>query len=329
VKPRTLGQGLEVSPIGLGCMGITMSFGPPMRRDDAIRLIRAASDRGITLFDTAEIYGPFANEDLLGEALAPIRDQVVIATKFGFHVGEEGGYSRQLDSRPARIRTSVEGSLRRLRTDCIDLYYQHRVDPKVPMEDVAGTIKDLVAEGKVKHFGLCEASVESIRRAHAIHPVTALQSEYSLWYREPEVEVLPLLDELGIGFVPFAPLGKGFLTGTVAPGDIFGADDFRSTQPRFSAENMRANSVFVDLIRSVAAQRNATPAQVALAWLMAQRPWIVPIPGTTKITRIEENIASANLILAADELMAIDKALAGMETQGDRYPASHMALSGR
>ena len=310
-------------------MGMTMSFGAPMDREDAIRLIRAAVDMGITMFDTAEIYGPFANEEQLGEALAPVRDQVVIGTKFGFHVGEDGGYSRVVDSSPASIRASVEGSLKRLRSDHIDLYYQHRVDPNVPIEDVAGIVRDLVAEGKVLHFGLCEAGADSIRRAHAVYPVTALQSEYSLWWREPESTVLPVLEELGVGFVPFAPLGKGFLTGTVPSDRVFGADDFRSTQPRFTSENMRANSVFIDLIRSVAGQKGATTAQVALSWLMAQRPSIVPIPGTTKVGRVVENIAAADLILAADELVAINDALAALETQGDRYPVSHMNMSGR
>lgn len=330
MKKRTLGQGLEVSAIGLGCMGMSAAFGPAMDRAEAIKLIRAAVDRGVTFFDTAEVYGPYVNEELVGEALKPVREQVVIATKFGFNIeSSQGGFAPQPLSRPDHIRTVVEGSLKRLQTDYIDLYYQHRVDPNTPMEDVAGTIKDLVGQGKIRHFGLSEAGVQSIRRAHAVHPVTALQSEYSLWFREPEREIIPLLEELGIGFVPFAPLGKGFLTGTVSAEQRFGADDFRARQPRFSAENRRANQVFVDVITMVAARTDATAAQVALAWLLAQRDWIVPIPGTTKLHRVEENIAAAEIALGEDDLKTIAAALAGVEMAGDRYPPDNKAMAGR
>ena len=329
MKKRTLGQGLEVSAIGLGCMGMSAAFGPAMDRQEAIKLIRAAVDRGVTFFDTAEVYGPYANEELVGEALKPVREQVVIATKFGFDIEGGEGFARQPLSRPDHIRKVVEGSLKRLQTDYIDLYYQHRVDPDTPMEDVAGAIKDLVNQGKVRHFGMSEAGVKSIRRAHAVHPVTALQSEYSLWFREPEREIIPLLKELGIGLVPFAPLGKGFLTGTVSADQFFGSDDFRSKQPRFSAENRRANQVFVDAINMVSKKKRATAAQIALAWVLAQKPWIVPIPGTTKLHRVEENIVSADIELEADDLQVIEAALAGVEMAGERYPPENKAMAGR
>jgi aryl-alcohol dehydrogenase-like predicted oxidoreductase len=329
MKKRTLGQGLEVSAVGLGCMGMSAAFGPAMDRSEAIKLIRAAVDRGETFFDTAEVYGPYANEELVGEALRPVREQVVIATKFGFHIEGSEGFAPQPLSRPDHIRKVVEGSLRRLQTDYIDLYYQHRVDPNTPMEDVAGAIKELVNQGKVRHFGMSEAGAQSIRRAHAVHPLTALQSEYSLWFREPENEIIPLLEELGIGLVPFAPLGKGFLTGTVSADQSFGSDDFRSKQPRFSAENRQANRVFVDVINQVAARKNATAAQIALAWLLAQKPWIAPIPGTTKLHRVEENIAAADIALDEDDLRSIETALAGVEMAGDRYPPENKAMAGR
>jgi aryl-alcohol dehydrogenase-like predicted oxidoreductase len=330
MEKRKLGRsGLEVSAIGLGCMGMSAAFGPAMDRNEAVRLLRAAVDKGVTFFDTAEVYGPYANEELVGEALRPVRDRVVIATKFGFDIENSGGFGRKPTSRPELIRKVVEGSLKRLQTDRIDLYYQHRVDPDTPMEDVAGTIKGLIAEGKVKHFGMSEAGVQSIRRAHAVQPVTALQSEYSLWYREPEKEIIPLLEELGIGFVPFAPLGKGFLTGTVTADQKFGADDFRSKQPRFSEENRKANQVFVDVINGVAAKKQATAAQVALAWLLAQKPWIVPIPGTTKLHRLEENIGAAVLKLDAADIAQIETALAHIQAKGDRYPPENKAMAGR
>lgn len=329
MKTRTLGQGLEVSAIGLGCMGMSAAYGAAMDRNEAISLIRGAFDRGVTFFDTAEVYGPYANEDLVGEALRPMRDQVVIATKFGFDIENSGGFARNTVSKPDHIRKVVEGSLKRLQTDYIDLYYQHRVDPNTPMEDVAGAIKDLIVQGKVRHFGMSEAGVHSIRRAHAVQPVTALQSEYSLWYRQPEQEIIPLLEELGIGFVPFAPLGKGFLTGTVSADQKFGTDDFRSRQPRFAAENRKANQVFADVINEVATQKQATAAQVALAWLLQQKPWIVPIPGTTKVHRVEENIAAADLDLNDNDLRSIETALAGIEMQGDRYPPENQAMAGR
>lgn len=329
MKKRILGQGLEVSAIGLGCMGMSAAYGAAMDRNEAITLIRAAFDRGVTFFDTAEVYGPYDNEELVGEALRPVRDQVVIATKFGFDIESSGGFARKTVSKPDHIRKVVEGSLKRLQTDYIDLYYQHRVDPDTPMEDVAGAIKDLIAQGKVRHFGMSEAGVQSIRRAHAVQPVTALQSEYSLWFREPEKEIVPLLDELGIGFVPFAPLGKGFLTGTVSADQEFGADDFRSKQPRFAEENRRANQIFVDVINDVASRKQATAAQVALTWLLQQKPWIVPIPGTTKLHRVEENIGSAELDLDSTDLRAIETALKGVEMQGDRYPPENKAMAGR
>src|SRR4051794_17457408 len=307
MNTRTLGQGLEVSAIGLGCMGMSQSFPPIPDRDDSIALIRAAVERGVTFFDTAQVYGPFDNEEIVGEALEPVRDQVVIATKFGFELST--GTSTGTDSRPETIRSSVEDSLRRLRTDYIDLLYQHRVDPNVPIEDVAGTIKELIGQGKVRHFGLSEAGVQTIRRAHAVQPVTALQSEYSLWWREPEDAILPTLAELGIGFVPFSPLGKGFLTGTIAPDTQFGSGDFRNTVPRFTDPAARtANLAYVELVRSIAERKGATPAQIALAWVLAQRPWIVPIPGTTKLHRLEENNAAAELALTENDLREIQDA---------------------
>ena len=329
VQTRTLGNsGLEVSALGLGCMGLSFSFGPPPERRQAIAVIRAAAERGVTFFDTAQVYGPFENEELVGEALAPFRGRVVIATKFGFDYDDEGK-TRGLSSRPEHIRRMTEGSLRRLGVDAIDLYYQHRVDPNVPIEEVAGTIRDLIAEGKVKHFGLSEAGVRTIRRAHAVQPVTALQSEYSLWWREPEEEILPLLEELGIGFVPFSPLGKGFLTGKIDESTTFDSTDFRNTVPRFSAENRKANQVLVDLVTSIAARKRATPAQVALAWLLAQKPWIVPIPGTTKLHRLEENLGGAELRLTLDDLREIEGAIAGIAVQGHRYGESSQRMIDR
>jgi len=319
MKKRKLGSnGLEVSAIGLGCMGLSFGYGAPTNKQDAIQLIRAAVDLGVTFFDTAECYGPFTNEELVGEALAPYRNKLAIATKFGF---QEGDSHKGLDSRPERIRAVVEASLKRLKTDYIDLFYQHRVDPKVPMEDVAGMVKDLIAEGKVKHFGLSEAGVESIRRAHAVQPVTALQSEYSLWWREPEKEILSTLEELGIGLVPFSPLGKGFLTGKIDENTVFDKSDFRNIVPRFNEENRKANQKLVDLLSDIAKQKEATPAQIALAWLLAQKPWIVPIPGTSKIHRLEENLGAANVELSTMEINEIDKAFALIPVQGDRYPA--------
>jgi aryl-alcohol dehydrogenase-like predicted oxidoreductase len=308
---------LEVSAIGLGCMGMSFAFGPPPDKQEMISLIRAAADRGVTLFDTAQVYGPLTNEELVGEALEPVRDQVVIATKFGFDLKGAIGPGA-LDSRPATIRRSVEGSLRRLRTDTIDLLYQHRVDPNVPIEDVAGTVKDLIDEGKARHFGLSEAGVQTIRRAHAVQPVTALQSEYSLWWREPEQAILPTLEELGIGLVPFSPLGKGFLTGTIDTSTEFSSDDYRNTVPRFTdPEARQANLAFVALLTEIAERKQATPAQIALAWLLAQKPWIVPIPGTTKMHRLEENLAAADIELTPEELREIDDAQ--IEAEGARY----------
>jgi aryl-alcohol dehydrogenase-like predicted oxidoreductase len=322
MKKRMLGKsGLEVSAIGLGCMGISQSYGAALPLSDALTLIRGAFERGITFFDTAEVYGPYKNEEVVGEALQPIRDRVVIATKFGFDI--EGGGA--MDSTPQRIRAAVEGSLKRLKTDRIDLLYQHRVDPNVPMEDVAGTIKKLIGEGKVLHFGLSEAGVKNIRRAHAVQPVAALQSEYSLWWREPEDEILPVLEELGIGFVPFSPLGKGFLTGTVSKDASFGKDDFRSSVPRFTKENLAANQAVVDAVSSIARDKNVTPAQLALAWVLSQKPWIVPIPGTTKLHRVEENIGAPDIELSRDDLAAIDGALSGIAIAGDRYSPQHQA----
>lgn len=317
MKTRTLGNsGLEVSALGLGCMGLSFGYGTPTDKQEAIALIRAAFEKGVTFFDTAECYGPFTNEEIVGEALQPFRKDVVIATKFGF---QDGDSTKGLDSSPKKIRLVVEASLKRLKTDYIDLFYQHRVDPNVPIEEVAGTIKELIAEGKVKHFGLSEASVETIRRAHTVQPVTALQSEYSLFYREPEKEIIPALEELGIGFVPFSPLGKGFLTGAINENTKFESSDFRNIVPRFSEENRKANQVLVDLVKDIAAQKQATPAQVALAWLLAQKPWIVPIPGTTKLNRLEENIGGASVNLNQDELNTIHTALNNIEIVGARY----------
>ena len=324
MKTRTLGSDLKVSALGLGCMGMSVNAGPPGDPVEMTALMRAAVDRGVTFFDTAEIYGPFANEELVGAALEPVRDKVVIATKFGWELDGRG-----LNSRPAHIKEVAEGSLRRLRTDVIDLFYQHRVDPNVPIEDVAGAVKDLIAEGKVRHFGLSEAGVDAIHRAHAVQPVAALQSEYSLWWRQPERDILPALEELGIGFVPFGPLGKGFLTGTIDETTTFGGDDFRLTQPRFSPEARRANKALVDVIAQLAAQKKATSAQIALAWLLAQKPWIVPIPGTTKLHRLEENLVAANLDLTPADLREIDGALAAITIHGERYPAWMLQLIGR
>jgi aryl-alcohol dehydrogenase-like predicted oxidoreductase len=321
MKTRKLGtSGLEVSTIGLGCMGLSHGVGPATDRTHAVALIRAATDRGVTFFDTAQVYGPFTNEEIVGEALAPYRDRVVIATKFGFDFDANGRQTGKLDSRPATIRRSTEDSLRRLRTDHIDLLYQHRVDKDVPIEDVAGTVKQLITEGKVMHFGLSEAGVHTIRRAHDVHPVTALQSEYSLWWREPEQEILPTLEQLGIGFVAFSPLGKGFLTGTVDETTQFDSTDFRNTVPRFSAENRRANKTVVDQVGEIAATKGATPAQLALAWVLAQRPWIVPIPGTTKLHRLEENLGAANVELSADDLRRINDSK--ITVRGERYSES-------
>ena len=321
MKTRKLGtSGLEVSTIGLGCMGLSHGVGPATDRTHAVALIRAATDRGVTFFDTAQVYGPFTNEEIVGEALAPYRDRVVIATKFGFDFDANGRQTGKLDSRPATIRRSTEDSLRRLRTDHIDLLYQHRVDKDVPIEDVAGTVKQLITEGKVMHFGLSEAGVHTIRRAHDVHPVTALQSEYSLWWREPEQEILPALEQLGIGFVAFSPLGKGFLTGTVDETTQFDSTDFRNTVPRFSAENRRANKTVVDQVGEIAATKGATPAQLALAWVLAQRPWIVPIPGTTKLHRLDENFGAANVELSADDLRRINDSK--ITVRGERYSES-------
>jgi aryl-alcohol dehydrogenase-like predicted oxidoreductase len=326
---RKLGNSsLEVSALGLGCMGLSHGYGPATDTQEAVSLIRSAVDRGVTFFDTAEVYGPYLNEQVVGEALAPVRDQVVIATKFGFTFGDDNK-QQILNSRPEHIRVAVEGSLRRLKTDFIDLLYQHRVDPDVPIEDVADTVKALIQEGKVKHFGLSEAGAQTIRRAHAVQPVTALQSEYSLWWREPEQEILPTLQELGIGLVPFSPLGKGFLTGAVSADASFGNDDFRSIVPRFSQEALQANQGLVILIRKIAAQKEATPAQIALAWLLAQAPWIVPIPGTTKLHRLEENLGGASITLTEVELKTIDAALAQIRIEGERYPEALKARVGR
>ena len=326
MKKRTLGQNLEVSAIGLGCMGMSQSFPPIPERKDSLALIRAAVEQGVTFFDTAQVYGPFDNEELVGQALEPVRDQVVIATKFGWELST--GTPSGLDSRPETIRSSVDDSLRRLRTDRIDLLYQHRVDPNVPIEDVAGTVKGLVEEGKVEHFGLSEAGVETIRRAHAVQPVTALQSEYSLWWREPENAILPTLEELGIGFVPFSPLGKGFLTGTISPDTEFESGDFRNTIPRFTDRDAReTNLAFVELLGAIADRRGSTPAQIALAWVLRRKQWIVPIPGTTKLHRLEENVAAADIELTADELSEIDEAQ--IEARGARYPEAQQRLIDR
>ncbi len=327
MQTRTLGNsGLDVSALGLGCMGLTHAYGQPVRTADGIALIRAAFERGVTFFDTAEVYGPYTNEDLLGQALAPIREQVVIATKFGFR---DADGSKGVDSRPQNIRAVAEASLKRLRTDRIDLFYQHRVDPAVPMEDVAGTVRELIAEGKVKHFGLSEAGVDSIRRAHAVQPVAALQSEYSLWWREPEREILPLLEELGIGFVPFSPLGRGFLTGAMDASTTFAANDFRSALPRFSEENRRANAGLLDVIRGLASAKGVSNAQIALAWLLARKPWIVPIPGTTKLHRLEENIGATEVVLDAGDMANITRALDAITVVGERYPQQLQRTTGR
>ena len=326
MQKRKLGNSnLEVSAIGLGCMGMSDSYGRPADRQEMIGLLRSAVERGVTFFDTAEVYGPFTNEELVGEALAPLHDQVVIATKFGFKLEAAGG----VDSRPEHIREVAEASLKRLRVDVIDLFYQHRVDPDVPIEDVAGTVKDLIQEGKVRHFGLSEAGAQTIRRAHAIQPVTALQSEYSLWTRGPEAEVLPTLEELGIGFVPFSPLGRGFLTGKMDENTAFDSSDFRNSLPRFTPEARKANQVLVDLLGIIAERKNATPAQIALAWLLAQKPWIVPIPGTTKLHRLDENIRAAALELTSDDLREIESAASTITVQGARYPEHMERMTGR
>ncbi|WP_145448540.1 aldo/keto reductase [Gimesia panareensis] len=328
MQKRTLGNNLEVSALGLGCMGLSFGYGPAVEDQDGIALLRSAVDLGVTFFDTAEVYGAFTNEELLGKALAPVREQVIIATKFGFAIDDQG-VQTGLDSRRAHIRNVVEASLKRLQTDYIDLLYQHRVDPEVPIEEVAGTVKELIAEGKVKHFGLSEAGVEVIRRAHAVQPVAALQSEYSLWWREPEEAILPTLEELGIGFVPFSPLGKGFLTGKIDASTTFDSTDFRNKVPRFAEENRKANLALVDLLGRIAAQKNATPAQIALAWILAQKPWIVPIPGTTKLHRLEENIAAADIELTAADLAEIDSALSEIDVLGERYPEAAMKMINR
>jgi len=333
MQMRRLGNGgLEVSAIGLGCMGMSFSYGPPKDKKEMIALIRGAVERGVTFFDTAEVYGPFINEELVGEALAPLRERVVIATKFGFDLtGDPRGMSNgpRMDSRPQHIKEVADASLKRLKTGVIDLFYQHRVDPGVPIEDVAGAVKDLIGEGKVRHFGLSEAGVATIRRAHAVQPVAALQSEYSLWWRNPEQEVLPVLEELGIGFVPYSPLGRGFLTGKIDASTTFEKGDFRSTLPRFQPEARNANLALVDLIAAIAARRNATPGQVALAWLLAQKPWIVPIPGTTKLSRLEENIGAASLALTPVDLLDVDKAAAAVKLEGARYPEALQRITGR
>jgi aryl-alcohol dehydrogenase-like predicted oxidoreductase len=324
VQLRRLGNsGLEVSALGFGCMGLNFAYGKPLEKKCAIELIRAAHERGVTFFDTAEAYGPFSNEEIVGEALAPIRDEVIIATKFGFR---DGNPQAGLDSRPEHIREVAEASLQRLGVECIDLFYQHRVDPAVPIEDVAGSLRELIAEGKVRYFGLSEAGADAVRRAHAVQPVAALQSEYSLWWREPEQEILPVLEELGIGFVPFSPLGRGFLTGAIDDSTRFDEGDFRSRIPRFTTEARRANQALVDLLGDIASGKQATRAQVALAWLLAQKPWIVPIPGTTKLHRLEENLGAATLVLTAGELEDIERALAGMTIAGERYPAALAAM---
>jgi aryl-alcohol dehydrogenase-like predicted oxidoreductase len=330
MQKRKLGKSnLEVSALGLGCMGMSFSYGPAMDKKDGISLIRAAVERGITFFDTAEVYGAYTNEELVGEALAPFRGKVAIATKFGFKIDPNTGKQAGLDSRPEHIKEVAEASLKRLKTDVIDLFYQHRVDPEVPIEDVAGAVKDLIRAGKVKHFGLSEAGVQTIRRAHAVQPVTALQSEYSLWWREPEAEILPTLEELGIGFVPFSPLGKGFLTGKITEGTKFDQTDFRNIVPRFSPENRKANQVVVDLIGKFAQQKKATTAQIALAWILAQKPWMVPIPGTTKLHRLEENIGAAAIELTPDDLRQIDSATSKIAVQGARYPENLQKMVNR
>ena len=330
MQKRTLGKAnLDVSSIGLGCMGMSFSYGPPKDKTEMTSLLRTAVDRGITFFDTAEVYGPFTNEELVGEALAPVRNRVVIATKFGFKINPAGGARWSgLDSRPEHIKEAVERSLKRLRTDVIDLYYQHRVDPDVPIEDVAGAVKDLIQQGKVEHFGLSEAGVQTIRRAHAVQPVTALQSEYSLWFREPERQVLPVLEELGIGFVPYSPLGRGFLTGKMDESTTFDSSDFRAKLPRFTPEALRANQALITVIADLAKRKKATPAQIALAWLLAQKPWIVPIPGTTKLHRLEENIGAVDVELTPEDLREINGAVSKMPVQGERYPEELQRMTG-
>jgi aryl-alcohol dehydrogenase-like predicted oxidoreductase len=331
MQKRKLGKSnLEVSALGLGCMGMSFSYGEPKDKQEMISLMRTAVDRGITFFDTAEVYGPFTNEELVGEALSPVRDRVVIATKFGFDVGGSDNRPGRagVNSRPDHIKQAVEGSLKRLKVDAIDLLYQHRVDPNVPIEDVAGTVKVLIQQGKVKHFGLSEAGVQTIRRAHAVQPVTALQSEYSLWWRKPEAEVLPALEELGIGLVPYSPLGKGFLTGKMDENTKFGSSDFRSTLPRFTPEALKANQAVVGLLGKIARQKGATPAQIALAWLLAQKPWIVPIPGTTKLSRLDENTGSLAIKLTSDDLREIDSAASKITVEGDRYPEHLQRMTG-
>ena len=330
MNKRKLGKSnLEVSALGLGCMGMSFSYGPPKDKQEMISVIRGAVDRGITFFDTAEVYGPFINEELVGEALAPVRDKVVIATKFGFNLNPDGSPGWQgLNSRPERIRAVADASLKRLQTDVIDLFYQHRVDPAVPIEDVAGAVKDLIQQGKVKHFGLSEAGVGTIRRAHAVQPVTALQNEYSLWWRKPEAEVIPTLEELGIGMVPYSPLGKGFLTGKIDENTELAKNDFRSTLPRFTPEARKANQAVVDLLASIGKQKGATPAQIALAWLLAQKPWIAPIPGTTKLSRLEENIGAVSIELTADDLHQINETAANITVEGNRYPEHLEKMTG-
>ena len=331
MQKRTLGKSnLEVSALGLGCMGMSFSYGAPKDKNEMIALIRAAVDRGITFFDTAEVYGPYTNEELVGEALAPVRDKVVIATKFGFNTGGDSKPGAQtLNSRPEHIKQVADASLKRLRTEVIDLFYQHRVDPDVPIEDVAGAVKELIAAGKVKHFGLSEPGVGTIRRAHAVQPVAAVQNEYSLWWRKPEAEVIPTLEELGIGLVPYSPLGKGFLTGKIDENTKLGSNDFRSTLPRFQPEAMKANWALIELLNAIAKKKSATPAQIALAWLLAQKPWIVPIPGTTKLARLEENIAAVAVELTANDLLEIDEAAAKITVEGARYPERLEAMTGR
>jgi aryl-alcohol dehydrogenase-like predicted oxidoreductase len=330
MQRRTLGLGkLEVSAMGLGCMGLSYGYGPATQRQPAIALIRAAFERGVTFFDTAEVYGPYTNEELLGEALAPFRERVVIATKFGFDIDPQTGAQRGLDSRPAHIKQVAEASLKRLRTERIDLFYQHRVDPNVPIEDVAGAVKELIREGKVAHFGLSEAGAQTIRRAHAVQPVAALQSEYSLWWREPEQEILPTLEELGIGFVPFSPLGKGFLTGAIDENTKFDSSDFRNVVPRFTPEARKANQTLVDVLGQLAERKQVTRARIAIAWLLARKPWIVPIPGTTKLHRLEENLGAADVVLTPDDLREIESALSGIAVQGERYPERLKRLTGR
>jgi len=330
METRKLGKsGLEVSALGLGCMGLSFGLGPAVDKKDGIALIRAAVERGVTFFDTAEVYGPYTNEELVGEALAPFRDRVKIATKFGFKIDASTGKQAGLDSRPEHIKEVAEASLRRLKTDVIDLFYQHRVDPNLPIEEVAGAVKELIQQGKVKHFGLSEAGVQTIRRAHAVQPVTALQSEYSLWWREPEVEVIPTLEELGIGLVPFSPLGKGFLTGKIDEKTTFDSSDFRNIVPRFSPEARKANQAVVDLLGRIAEQKEATPAQIALAWLLAQQPWIVPIPGTTKVSRLEENLGAVNIKLTAGDLREIESAASKIKVEGARYPEHLQKMVGR